>query len=230
MGLPGRRSSQRALVGRRLLRGVTAGGLFTIGFVLSSCRILFGVDDLSDDVSARTDASSPDDGPSTRQDSGVDAGADVLSPNLIENPSFDLGCKLWGSYNGSLTSEPAGRNGPGCRVCVNGSPADGYSIDTVPPIAVVSSETYRGQIWVRRAPGKTARPVAVTLRTYDTNQGTPKQKVSGSAVNLSDEWQQITVMLTVTEPAPHLDFFATSPGTSGDCFIVDDAEVVRVGS
>jgi hypothetical protein len=232
------------VVNRRLAIAIAVAGSS-----LGACSLVTSLDGLSSGA-ADSDATTPEAGDGSSVDTrgpdgapvdapGVDGGArdgapDAAPPaNLAPNPGFETGkpsCAPWAGYENTLVSVSPGRSSAtACLVCSKpGAPfftIDGDVVDA-PPIGA----RYRAEAWVR-APADGPRPEAVGahLRTYNLNGGFQDvEQGVGRETAVTSSWVLITTTLTVTKPAPHLDFYiAGSPGGESRCFVVDDFVVVR---
>lgn len=171
--------------------------------------------------------------PDARGDAAVDD-APLEGTNLVLDPGFGVDWRnTWGSYNGERKDGAIGRSGAAGLVCAKpGGALDSFSLDTELPVpSIKAGETYRGEMWLRLAAGVSAtRLIHLELRTWVSDKSSALEHAASADKVLTAEWQRHRVELTTTKEAKGIDFFAAAPVPLGsaDCFIADDAVVVRL--
>lgn len=185
------------------------------------------------------DAASTSDavGPQPGIDGGnTDAATDpplvnLLSPN---NGTFESSCSDdSGYYESNLSISDVARSGShSCLVCHANENDNIWSIDNGFDVHPSVGQTYRAIAWVRRPPGTTvALPVRIALRSQTKSYAQIEEAESETAI-LSDDWQRISVDLTIRKPAALMDTFTFGRPDDASmiktCFLVDDYVVALV--
>lgn len=148
--------------------------------------------------------------------------AGAQSANLLPNPGCESGTSGFAGYNATLgTSTTIRRSGAAsCRVAATAGPF--FTINATNSVSgPAAGRAYTASAWVR-ADGNTGRPVFAALR--ERGGPTADRTVYGGRVQLSTQWQRVTVTSTVQATGrTALDFYVVQdPGSAGQVFYVDD--------
>lgn len=198
--------------------------------------------DANADASHVSDASDASDGAHTSDGSDASDGGDTVDvndagttgdagiSNLLPNGTFDTDCSSWGAYNATLTSDPNGRSGSGCRVCLQDPAGGGFTIDSYMfgPSNVSPGSIYTAKVWVRSVPDSTI-PIdaAMILHSFNGSNTTIESNTS-SVVALTDSWQPLEATLSITTAADFLSLYAgTTVVAPGACFLIDDVVITK---
>jgi K319L-like, PKD domain/Carbohydrate binding domain len=152
------------------------------------------------------------------------------SQNLVGNPGFETDTSGWNMGDSdpgvTLTRVSGGHSGDWSGLVANGGSTTAVrcKLNDAPNwVAVTSSWTYTGTMWVRAdSPGAT---FTIKLREFN---GSTLVAVSTASVVLSTSWQSVTVSYAPTMPGVStLDFIGiVSNAPVGTCFYADDISLV----
>ncbi len=177
------------------------------------------------------DAKAPDGG-SPAADAAVDALADASDDagTLLYEQRFDgPACNGWSTFQATNGSDPSGRAGAACRVCMNAGVTDFFSGGSPGLGFVPAVGTYRAEAWVRTAPdaGVTSGG-RLHLRQAKRDPFTPVASAMTPPEPFSTTWSRLEVVLDVTKAEEDLDVFVTGGAGPNACFLVDDVKLYRV--
>jgi hypothetical protein len=195
----------------------SGSGLVVLLAVLAACGELSTSTALPDagDADASIDA-----GGATDAAGATDAG------ELLVNGAFDGNCNPWNDYNATLVWVPdAGRSGGACKVCVRGTPTDGFGIVQRIGESPVIGQTYHAEAWVLFGAGKDALTANADIRTR-LDDGGQVESNGHPYITLQSDYLPVTADLTLKSDAGAyvtLSIFAPKPVSAGDCFFIDDA-------
>lgn len=156
--------------------------------------------------------------------------ADAQATNLLGNPGCESGTNNFTGYNATLAAvTTVKRSGAAaCRATATAGPF--YTMNATQSVAgPAAGRAFTGSAWVR-ADTNSGRPIYAALR--ERGGGTADRTVYGGRVQLSTQWQQVSVAATVQAAGrAALDFYLVQdPGTSGQIFYADDLTFAAVSS
>jgi hypothetical protein len=174
--------------------------------------------------SARPDDPSQDGGSNASADGSDAADAAVR----FSNGDFELGCTDWASNVSILTDDTTAHTGTkSCRVCANDRTS--WSIQQLVTTPVAPGSVYSASAFIRAAPdAQAADGVVETLYVVDDDGGLDPNPASTSGTNPGASWQQIAITVTVPAGGGEGIEMSISGDSFGGCFLIDDAELVRV--
>lgn len=220
-------------------RGAVAA-LATAGVLATACSAVLDFDVLEGegpggvlDPGSGSDAGVKDaTGPSATDGGAADAriDADTETGTLLYEQHFDgPGCNGWSSFQGTLASDPQGRAGGGCRVCMNAGVTDYFSGGSPGLGFLAVAGTYRAEAWVRTAPD--AGPTSGGRLHLRQAKRTPFTQIASAMTppeSYSTTWRRLEVVLEVTKTEEDLDVYVTGGAGANACFLVDDVKLYRL--
>jgi hypothetical protein len=148
-------------------------------------------------------------------------------PNLVMNGTCDVNRAYWIAYQATVTVSTTAHSGPqSCLVCDAGFMD--FTMDDNPATVASANpgEVFTASAWVRAAPGATA-PTSVYIYMRDS---TSRQENVSTFVAVTNTWQQLTMVHTVSTPVQPVEIIIagqTTTPAANPCFLVDDIEVRR---
>jgi Right handed beta helix region/Secretion system C-terminal sorting domain len=161
-------------------------------------------------------------------------GPPAEEPNLVENPSFEANTNGWiglasttlarvaGGCDGDFSAQLTGTAATASSFGLNDSP------DWVRNVTSVGIR-YRFIAWVSSASsGGTAR---IQIKEYLMSNGALQGEITSAGVQLSPEWQMLTVDYITRSAGTTLDVYIKDfPLVAGETFLVDKVSVRYVGT
>lgn len=143
--------------------------------------------------------------------------------NLLPNGDFEVGVAGWTTDESTADLADDGPPHDGqksasiCLADVEPLPAAYYLFGT---LVAVEAGTYRFTVWARAGEGSSGQLVATTIA------GTGLFVVSPDAA-VGDAWERVDLEVDVDGPDMLVVAVRATPMSAGDCFLVDDALLVR---
>lgn len=171
-------------------------------------------------------------GPEPVQDSGAEAGANVMA-----NPGFEDGTCNANNFaasayqsQGATPSSDAHTGMKACQACRANESTKFYSLERNGAVkAPVVGARYTATVWVKQGANSFKDQTAqLVFRTYVGQPFAIVEENEGTQLPLSNGWQMLSAAITPSKAAPWLDVYVavTTLDTAGDrCVLLDDVTI-----
>ncbi|HUS65384.1 MAG TPA: hypothetical protein VMZ28_12615 [Kofleriaceae bacterium] len=164
----------------------------------------------------------PDDGDGERPDAAPDR-LDAGGENLLPNGDFEIGLAGWDTdaTNADLFDDGPSHGGErSASVCLRDVPLPDYYFLFWTELVAVDPGSYRFTAWARVGEGAGGQLLAGVISGADLY-------VTSPSVAVGDAWEPVAVEVTLAEANQLTVAIRAAPSGAGDCFVVDDAQLVR---